>query len=148
MVMNPRQEISLLKTQNSALEAKNAALEERVRQLEARAEPKPQTPAAKPPWATQSERTGLLYAGGPSVPQHAADGVSWVKERRPDGSWKDPCGQWRYASGELIPRQAEPRPAGPERGHQHAESVELLDNMIERDAARAETIKLLDPRGT
>jgi hypothetical protein len=147
MVMNPTQELSLMRAKNAALEAKNEALEERVRQLEARAEPKPQTPTAKPPWATQSERTGILHAGEPSV-EPTGDGQVWVRERKPDGSWKDPHGQWRYASGELIPRVPEPRPIGPERGHQHAESVELLDNMLQRDAAREETIKLLDPRGT
>jgi hypothetical protein len=150
MVMTRPEELSLLKTQNAALEAKNAALEERVRRLEARLEPKPPERApAVPKWAGSGgdpitgTGTGSSYVGPPSVVP-TADSVVWVRERRPDGSWKDPCGQWRYASGELIPRQVEPRPSGPQRDHQHAENVALLDNMLERDAARAEAVKLLD----
>jgi hypothetical protein len=38
---------------------------------------------------------------------------------------------WRYQSGELIPRQIEPRPIGPERDHQHQQAVELLDRIVE-----------------
>ena len=147
MVMNPTQELSLMRAKNAALEAKNEALEERVRQLEARFEPKPQRVPEVPKWAASNPNTGSHYSGPPSVVP-TADGAGWTRDRKPDGSYTDASGHRRDVAGHYIFRPPEPRPIGPERGHQHAESVELLDNMIERDAARAETVKLLDPRGT
>jgi hypothetical protein len=115
------------------LEARNAALEQRIKVLEARLEPKPAPRVAPPPaWAGSGENTGSGYCGAPTI---AASGTSWIKERRENGDWKDPFGQWRYASGELIPRTIEPQPIGPVRDWQHDEAVRTLDNMIERDAA-------------
>jgi hypothetical protein len=154
MVMNPRQEISLLKTQNAALEVKNAALEERIKEIEARLEPKPPERApAVPKWAGSGgdpitgTGVGSSYSGAPSVVP-TGDGVSWIKERRPDGAWKDPFGMWRDAANQVIPHQiagiVERRPVGPERDPRHEDAVRTLDNMIERDAARAEAVKLLD----
>ena len=136
MVMNPRQEISLLKTQNAKLEAQNAKLGERVRQLEERSEPKPAPRVPPPPaWAGSGGDpitgigTGVTYAGPPSVVP-TGDGVNWVRERRANGDWKDPFGQWRYASGELIPRTIEPQPIGPDRDPKHQQDVELLDRIV------------------
>jgi hypothetical protein len=120
----------------SLLRVKNAALEERVRQLEAKAEPKPPPRVPEiPKWAGSGGDpitgigTGVTYTGPPSVVP-TGDGVSWVKERRANGDWKDPFGQWRYASGELIPRTIEPQPIGPDRDPKHQQDVELLDRIV------------------
>ena len=128
MVMNPRQEISLLKTRNAALEAKNAGLEERIKVLEERSEPKPPPRVPPPPaWAGSGENTGSAYCGAPTI---APSGTSWVRERRPNGDWRDPSGMWRTAEGTLVPRVLEPRPVGPERDTQHQQAVELLDRIV------------------
>jgi hypothetical protein len=88
------------------------------------------TAPAPPKWAGGGANTGAHYSGPPSVPQ-VARGETWIRERRPDGSWKDPSGMWRYASGELIPATILPRPSGPERDHQHEHSVQILDRIVE-----------------
>jgi hypothetical protein len=128
MVMNSREQLSLLRVQNAALEAKNAGLEERIKVLEERSEPKPPPRVPPPPaWAGSGENTGSGYCGPPTI---AASGTNWVRERKPDGSWRDPFGQWRYESGELIPRTIEPPPVGPARDPQHQQAVELLDRIV------------------
>jgi hypothetical protein len=92
--------------------------------------PAPRVPE-KPPWAGSGENTGASWSGPPSVPQHAADGISWVKERKENGDWRDVSGHWRDSSGQLIVKPIEPRPAGPERTTAHAEAVQLLDRIVE-----------------
>ena len=100
------------------------------------AEPKPPPRVPEiPKWAGSGGDpitgigTGVTYTGPPSVVP-TGDGVSWVKERRANGDWKDPFGQWRYASGELIPRTIEPQPIGPDRDPKHQQDVELLDRIV------------------
>jgi hypothetical protein len=126
MVMNSRQEISLLKTQN-------AALLERIRVLESKFEPKPPPRVPEvPKWAgSNSQDVGASYSGPPSVSQQGAAGIVGVK---PDaqGNWTDPFGQKRDSSGALIPHSTagmvERRPDGPLRSPQHEEAVRILDD--------------------
>jgi hypothetical protein len=61
-----------------------------------------------------------------------------VKERRPDGSWRDPGagGAWRYASGEFIPIVPNPMPRGPARTPEHEMSVRLADDIVARSTPR------------
>jgi hypothetical protein len=115
----------------SLMRVKNAALEERIKVLEARLEPKPPPRVPEiPAWAGSGDpnMTGM-NAPAPSVVP-TGDGVNWIRERRANGDWKDPFGQWRYQSGELIPRQIEPQPLGPQRDHQHDQNVALLDRIV------------------
>jgi hypothetical protein len=88
--------------------------------------PAPEKPAKPPSWAQHSTNVGMAYSGPPSVTP-TGDGAVWVRDKRPNGSWRDPFGQWRFASGELIPRQVEPRPIGPERSPAHQQAIDLLD---------------------
>jgi hypothetical protein len=110
-----------------------AHLEAEIAELKAQhtpSAPVPERPAKPPSWAQQSTNVGMAYCGPPSVTP-TGDGAVWVREKRSDGSWRDPFGQWRYASGELIPKTVEPHPAGPERTPAHAEAVQLLDRIVE-----------------
>jgi hypothetical protein len=134
MVMNPRQEIALLKTRNARLEAEVKKLTQLVETKLSTPAPQPRVPEI-PKWAGSGGDpitgigTGVTYTGPPSVVP-TGDGVNWVKERRANGDWKDPFGQWRYQSGELIPRTIEPSPVGPQRDPQHDQNVALLDRIV------------------
>jgi hypothetical protein len=80
-----------------------------------------------------------MNAPAPSVSQRGAAGIVGVT---PDanGNWTDPFGQKRNSANEIIPhsiaRMVEPRPIGPERDPKHQQDVELLDRIVESDAAR------------
>jgi hypothetical protein len=126
MVMTATQELRLLK-------ARNDALEERIKALEAKLAPPPvpRVPEA-PKWAGSGGDglTGSQFPGPPSVAP-TGDAISWVKERRTNGDWRDPSGHWRDMSGQLIITPL-PRPIGPERDPRHQQAVEIL----ERDLGR------------
>jgi hypothetical protein len=112
------------------LEAQVAKLTQLVEAKLSPPAPKPQTPATPPAWAAQNERTGVLWSGPPSVAQ-VASGESWVRERKENGDWKDPSGQWRSQTGELIVKPF-PHPIGPERTSSHQTAIDLLDRLIEK----------------
>jgi hypothetical protein len=95
------------------------------------APPAPRVPPV-PKWAgSGGENTGSSYCGPPSAP--SGGGTSWMRRKRPDGSWFDEgANTWRYSSGEAIPATIEPRPlAADDQRLRH--NVGLLDELIARD---------------
>jgi hypothetical protein len=116
-----------------------AALEARIQALEAERQAKspaapiavPQKPAPRPAWISQSDdNVGMNYSGKPT-PSYG--GESWVRERKPDGSWKDPnSGQWRDSSGRPVPVTPEAPPRLQERSPQHEQAVRILDDHLGR----------------
>lgn len=109
-----------------------AELRAEIERLKARLPPPPAPPAPPKPvpgMAPQGDY-GMHYGGPPSA---ASGGESWVKERRPDGSWKDPnSGQWRYASGEFVPVAPAPPIRLQQRTPEHEMAVRLSDAIIAR----------------
>ena len=82
MVMTVPEEISRLKTRLAALEVGQNDIKAALNEIKDRLptpKPEPRSPAP-PAWAGSGENTGASYSGPPSVPQHAAAGISWVKE--------------------------------------------------------------------
>jgi hypothetical protein len=77
------------------------------------------------------DNVGMNYQG-PPTPSYG--GESWIRERRPDGTWLDPnSGRLRYSSGEFVPiGPPEPRAIGPERSPQHEQAVRILDDHLDR----------------
>ena len=125
MVMTVPEEISRLKTRLAALEVGQNDIKAALNEIKDRLptpKPEPRSPAP-PAWAGSGENTGASYSGPPSVPQHAAAGISWVKERKENGDWRD-------SSGQLIVKPITPPSVGPSRDAQHQQSIELLDRIV------------------
>jgi hypothetical protein len=136
MVMNSRQEISLLRAQNARLEAEVNKLKQLVEAKLSPPAPQPQTPPKPPAWAQQSQFTGVAYSGPPSVPQRADNGgpVGIAVDAK-TGHRKFPDGLVRDQFGEVVPHSianaTEIRPVLQSRSPAHEMAVELLDRIVE-----------------
>ena len=143
MVLTDKEEISRLKGQMAEVRAEqkhtNEALSSVLAELKELKErlPPPPTPTrttAPPVWTGSPNPSGLDYAGPPPPPSGARTGGfgSYRKETRPDGAWRDPFGQWRSQTGELVtPRSVAPV-RGPQRDPGHQQAIDLLDRTVER----------------
>jgi hypothetical protein len=115
-----------------------AALEAAIKRIEDRLFPPAPAPVPPKPIPGQAPQGdyGMNYCGPPSGTA-TAGGESWIRERRPNGDWRDPTGLWRDSSGNVVPAGPAVPVRGPERTAQHEMAVRLGDRMIaEHEAAR------------